>query len=115
MTASPDTMKQTNPRRTGMVVAWVATLSLIVTLGAQTADGQAPRVPLAQDWSHRHLIYSAPATVEQARRLQTEPRYWHQWIRRHGGSAASIDAAAQVLEDVLLRRTDKGHATLRAG
>src|ERR1700730_4094946 len=102
MSASPDTMKPTNPRRRGMVVAWVATLSLIVTLGAQTADGQAPRVPLAQDWSHRHLIYSAPATVEQALRFQNDPRYWHQWIQRHGAGAASIDAAERALAAALL-------------
>lgn len=70
---------------------------------------------LAQDWSHRHLIYSAPATVEQALRFQNDPRYWHQWIRRHGGGAASIDAAERVLADALLRRADNAHDTLRAG
>ena len=99
-----------------MVVAWVATLSLVVTLGAQTAGGQAPpRVPLAQDWSHRHLIYSAPATVEQAIRFQNDPRYWHQWIQRHGAGAASIDAASRVLADALLQRADRGRDTLPAG
>jgi hypothetical protein len=116
MNASLVAMKPMNPRRTGMVVAWVATLSLIVALGAQTADGQAPpRVPLAQDWSHRHLVYSAPATVEQALRFQNDPRYWHQWIQRHGAGAASIDAAARVLQDALLRRANNGHDTFPAG
>src|SRR5580693_6052450 len=74
--------------------ALVATLMQVTPLGAQTPDGGSPRrMPLPQDWSHRHLIYSAPASVQDAVRLQNEPRYWHQWLRRSGGGATSIDAA----------------------
>src|SRR5580704_8736622 len=86
-------MTPMNPRRTGVAVALVATLMQVAALTAQTpGGGSAPRMPLPQDWSHRHLIYSAPAAIQDAVRLQSEPRYWHQWRRRSGG-AASIDAA----------------------
>ena len=49
--------------------------------------GRRPRIPkqrclLPTDWSHQHLIFSRPATVEQAERVQQDPRYWQQ-LRRH--------------------------------
>ena len=39
-----------------------------------------PGVPW--DWSHHHAIFSAPASAEQANKLQQEPRYWHQTYHR---------------------------------
>jgi hypothetical protein len=110
------TLTPMNPGRTGLAVALVATMTLVAALNAQTADGPVHlRVPMAQDWSHRHLIYSAPATGEQALRLRNEPRYWHQWIRRHGGGTASIDAAVRVLEGAMRMPANKGHDTLLGG
>lgn len=62
----------------------------ISILGALTFSpallGQASRepeatVPLVDDWSHHHLIFSKPATAEQAERLARDPRYWHQQLR----------------------------------
>jgi hypothetical protein len=83
-----------NPSRTGVAVALVATLMQAAALAAQTPDGGSPpRMPLPQDWSHRHLIYSAPTSIQDAVRLQNEPRYWHQWLRRSASGTASIDAA----------------------
>jgi hypothetical protein len=83
-----------NPRHTGVAIALVATVMQVTALSAQTPDGGNPRrIPLPQDWSHRHLIYSAPASLQDAVRLQNEPRYWHQWLRRSGFGAAAIDAA----------------------
>src|SRR5215467_1387822 len=35
------------------------------------------------DWSHRHLIFSRPATVEQEARVGADPRYWQQYERRN--------------------------------
>lgn len=33
------------------------------------------RVSAISDWSHHDLVYSRPATPEQERKLQLEPRY----------------------------------------
>ena len=33
------------------------------------------------DWTHRHVIFSQPATADQAERLAQDPRYWQQWYR----------------------------------
>jgi hypothetical protein len=51
------------------------------------------------DWSHKHVIFSKPATLEQARRLQLDPRFRMQqeWAQRQ----AKLDAAqvrAQTLD-----------------
>ena len=35
------------------------------------------------DWSHRHLIFSRPATVEEEARVGADPRYWQQYERRN--------------------------------
>jgi hypothetical protein len=95
--------------------ALIATLMQVTPLGAQTPDGGSPRrMPLPQDWSHRHLIYSAPTSAQDAVRLQNEPRYWHQWVRRHGGGAASIDEAASLL-DALQGRPHRADRTFLAG
>ncbi len=49
----------------------------------RAADGHV-RVPLTSDWSHRHMIYSAPRSLSQAMQLQYQPRYVQQHYR-HGG------------------------------
>ena len=41
------------------------------------------RVPVIEDWSHRHLIYSAPGSIVQSLRLQQQPRYIQQYLRRN--------------------------------
>jgi len=52
-----------------------------VLLGQASPDSEAA-MPLPTDWSHQHLIFSRPATLEQAERVQQDPRYWQQ-LRRH--------------------------------
>ncbi len=57
---------------------------LILAVGL---SGQAPqhnRISLVTDWSHRHMIYSAPRSLMQAFQLQSEPRYLQQHFRRAG-------------------------------
>jgi hypothetical protein len=58
-------------------------------------------VHLSTDWSHNHVIFSAPATAAQRWRLEAEPRYIQQLLRRSARSfttnavgVRSPDAAA---------------------
>jgi hypothetical protein len=55
------------------------------------AQGHSP-VHLPTDWSHRHLLFSPPTSMAQAWKLQTEPRYWHQWYRHHAADRPSTDS-----------------------
>jgi len=49
--------------------------------------GQAAKPPAQQglptDWTHRHVIFSEPATYEQVRQVTQDPRYWHQFYRQN--------------------------------
>jgi hypothetical protein len=43
---------------------------------------------LPMDWTHRHVIFSQPATAEQARLLANEPQFWQQGYRRQALSSS---------------------------
>jgi hypothetical protein len=65
----------------------LAALTLSSALLGQTTQGQTSQdskavVHLPTDWSHHHLVFSNPATAEQLKRLQQDPRYWQQLFRR---------------------------------
>ena len=38
------------------------------------------------------MVYSAPSSMAQAWRLQSEPRYLHQWTRRNAMSSQAQNA-----------------------
>jgi hypothetical protein len=42
------------------------------------------------DWTHHHVIFSKPATAEETRRVQQDPRYWQQ-IRRQSPIVPEVD------------------------
>jgi hypothetical protein len=54
------------------------------------------------DWTHHHVIFSKPATAEQTRRVQQDPRYWQQ-IRRQSPVVPEVDTR-RVLDSELRRR-----------
>ncbi len=61
-------------------------LAVLVTVGyvltVQAARPTRQGVPLPTDWTHYHVIFSRPATVEQAARVGNDPRYWQQVARQ---------------------------------
>lgn len=68
----------------------------------QTSPDPAANGPVPTDWSHRHLIFSTPATEEQASRLQQDPRYWQQLARRSRATLpeAELDGASESRPDL---------------
>lgn len=81
-------------RTNQQVLLWLS-ISILGALTLSPASmGQASRGSEAAahaitDWSYHHVIFSKPATAEQARRVERDPRYWQQ-IRRQ--SPALIEA-----------------------
>ncbi len=76
--------------------------SLLLIAAAAIAPGSAtkgskrvPR-PLLTDWTSRHVVFSAPRTLEQAFRLQRDPRYQQQWVRRNVHTALPSAAPGNV-------------------
>ncbi|HZY60608.1 MAG TPA: hypothetical protein VFE56_12655, partial [Candidatus Binataceae bacterium] len=70
--------------------------------GATAAAGLAASnrpLGIPHDWSHRHLIFSRPASPEAARRLERDPRYQIQQAWRHRQAVAgSAEAYMQSLD-----------------
>ena len=67
--------------RLAQVVLGVA-IVVALTMVHRTSAGDEP-VHLVTDWSHHHLIFSAPHDFMDALRLSRDPRYIQQWIRRN--------------------------------
>jgi hypothetical protein len=80
-------------RNISRVVRFGAGLIGLVILGWMLTGQAAQPVSegLPTDWTHRHVIFSQPATAEEAWRLASDPRYWQQWHRQHAVRALSAD------------------------
>jgi hypothetical protein len=65
----------------------VSAVSLVAILFVRETRGGPPRrVSVPYDWSHRHVVFSQPASVWQAWKFQQEPRYWQQQLRRNAAA-----------------------------
>jgi len=72
---------------TGLISA--LTLAMVwVMLGAH-GQGHV-RMPLPQDWSHHHLVFTPPSSIAQAWKLQQEPRFWHQVLSRNPSARQQV-------------------------
>jgi hypothetical protein len=65
--------------------AWFVRL-LLVAAAIGITGVVAARVPLATDWSHRHLVFSQPGSLLERFRFSTNPRYVQQYVRRNAGN-----------------------------
>jgi Ice-binding-like len=63
-------------------VGLVGLLALGCVLTVSAAKPSRRGIALPTDWSHSHLVFSQPRSVEQAMRLQEDPRYGQQLYRR---------------------------------
>jgi len=87
----------------GVSVLGVLTLSPAL-LGQASADSESS-VPVTTDWSHHHVIFSQPATAEEAERVQRDPRYWQQLSRLSPARLTETD-------DALVFGLDRSSASL---
>ena len=69
------------PSRFGVFLSSLVLIaSVFILVGA--AELPRPHISLVHDWTHHHLVYSQPTTWVGAWKMQQEPRYWQQKIRR---------------------------------
>lgn len=64
---------------------------------------------MPQDWSHHHLVFTPPSSIEQAWRLRQEPRFWHQVLRRN---AAAHQQEEDDASDFVGRHGGHGHGRM---
>lgn len=68
-------------RRAQILLVSAAAIMLIVV--ARRTNAEHGPVPLATDWSHRHLVFSQPHSLLDSFKLSANPRYVQQWVRRN--------------------------------
>jgi len=75
-------------RLTQILLGVALAIALLLVHGTSAQNGP---VHMATDWSHRHLIFSAPKNLVHAFQLSSNARYVQQWVRRN----AEIKSSAQ--------------------
>ena len=69
-------------RRSGMVLLLALSLVPLLAMKAGTAqDNPATAVSMVDDWTHRHVVFSAAPSAAAAEKIRDEPRYLQQWLR----------------------------------
>jgi hypothetical protein len=95
----------------GLVTLGLAILGMLtlapLALG-QSSSAPEAGIPVPTDWSHHHVIFSRPATTEQAARIEKDPRYWQQRYRSQ--LPAMLPAAEN--RDALARESGEDAALL---
>jgi hypothetical protein len=109
--------RQSHTRRCiAILVGLAGVLALGGTLFSQGAGPAQNHSPVPFDWSHRHVIFSAPATLENAVRIQSDVRYWHQRARRNASAVSQVVplAAARQALGRFDREDEEGDPGIRA-
>jgi hypothetical protein len=68
----------------------VGMISVGFFLWGQEPGSPHARISLPHDWSHRHVVFSNPTTLEQSLRVMQDARFWHQWYRRNVHQAIPV-------------------------
>ena len=85
-------MKVSTARFVRLGIALAGVLMLAWVLNGQAARPVSHPTSLPTDWSHSHLIFSRPGTLEKAARVGADPRYWQQLSRREVRFSAAHSA-----------------------
>lgn len=75
----------------------VAIFGMVLLPALMGQDSRPAETGIPSDWSHHHLIFSRPATAEQARRVEQDPRYWQQLDRSQLRTPPSVAEPRQAL------------------
>ncbi|MGA8676683.1 MAG: hypothetical protein WB621_15815 [Candidatus Acidiferrales bacterium] len=75
-------------RLTQILLGGAVVIALVMVRGIHA--GEEP-LHLVTDWSHRHVIFSAPKNLMQQFQLSGNVRYVQQWVRRNVGNQGGSD------------------------
>jgi hypothetical protein len=105
-------------RRNRQGLLWLGVSILGVLAFSPALTGQVSRDskaegPAITDWSQQHLIFSKPATAEQARRVEQDPRYWQQLRRQSPARLPAVVETPGALASELQPRSNASPASKR--
>jgi hypothetical protein len=69
--------------RSARILIVIAIISSVMARPRTLVLGGDEKVSLVTDWSHRHVVYSAPKSFVRAFHLSGDSRYVQQWVRRN--------------------------------
>lgn len=76
-------------------VALLGAVSVALVLSGQETGQARGGIGMVHDWSHRHVVFSNPTTIEQGMRVRQDPRFWQQHFRRNVQQAVPAVEAAE--------------------
>lgn len=100
------------------VLVPVCILALAIYLAPRSTRTQAQdhvRSSVTRDWSSAHMVYSAPSSRAHAWRLQAEPRYVQQSMRRNAAALLGDRSRRLPAPPNTEPRVDWGHPLLAGG
>jgi hypothetical protein len=89
-------MKGIGARSLGYGAGLVALMALGWILTGHAAKALKRDIPLPTDWSHNHVIFTQPASEEQARLIGEDPRYWQEVYRQGQSKVLSPEVSALI-------------------
>ena len=82
-------------RRAWIGVALLGAVSVALVLSGQETGRSRSGIGMVHDWSHHHVVFSNPTTIEQGMRVRQDPRFWQQHFRRNVQQAVPAMEAAE--------------------
>jgi hypothetical protein len=104
-------MNGNSPRLVRLGGGFIGLVALGCVLTGQAAKPARQGITLPTDWSHSHLIFSQPRSVEQAARLQEDPRFEQQFYRRYQLRILAVDEPEGGVADGLTGSAKKTRRT----
>src|SRR5208282_5163873 len=87
-------MQLNSTRILGSGVGLVGMFALVFVLWGHESPSGPAKISMPEDWSHHHVVFSNPTTLEQSLRVRQDPRFWHQWYRRNVSRAIPVSESA---------------------
>jgi hypothetical protein len=84
-------------RALGFVAAALVVHAMVQAASAQSSG---ERISVVSDWSHRHVVFSRPDSLERSLRLRAEPRFWLQALGRDARSLEQVDHSEDKQSDL---------------
>ncbi len=93
-------MRKNRQRFFWLGISILTALTLSPALPGQASPDSKATIPLITDWTQHHVVFSKPATAEEARRVERDPRYRQQQYRQSPASVWEVETRGALAPEV---------------